>query len=32
MGQHKEEIGTREDLCLYRIRTAKENLVRKREK
>lgn len=26
MGQHKEETGTRKDLCLYRIRTARDNL------
>lgn len=26
MGQHKEDIGTKKDLCLYRIQTAKENL------
>lgn len=26
MEQPKEDIGTRKDLCLYRIRTAKENL------
>lgn len=25
MGQPKEEIGTRDDLCLYRIQTAKDN-------
>ena len=26
MGQHKEDIGSRKDLCLYRIQTAKDNL------
>lgn len=26
MEQHKEDIGTRKDLCLYRIQTAKDNL------
>ncbi len=26
MGQLKEDIGTKKDLCLYRIQTAKENL------
>lgn len=26
MAQPKEDIGTRKDLCLYRIRTAKDNL------
>ena len=26
MGQPKEDIGTQKELCLYRIRTAKENL------
>lgn len=26
MGQIKEDVGTRKDLCLYRIQTAKDNL------
>lgn len=26
MGQHNGDVGTKEDLMLYRIRTAKENL------
>ena len=26
MEQHKEDIGSRKDLCLHRIRTAKDNL------
>ena len=26
MKQHDEDIGTKKDLCLYRIQTAKENL------
>ena len=26
MEQHSEDIGTRKDLCLYRIQTAKDNL------
>lgn len=26
MGQHEENIGTKKDLCLYRIQAAKENL------
>ena len=26
MEQHREDIGTRKDLCLYRIQTAKDNL------
>lgn len=26
MSQHKEDIGTKKDLCMYRIQTAKEDL------
>lgn len=26
MGQPKEDIGTKKDLCMYRIQTAKDNL------
>ena len=27
MEQHSEDIGTRKDLCLYRIQTSKDNSV-----
>lgn len=32
MELHKEGIGTRNDLCLYRIQTAKDNLKAARSK